>query len=235
MLLLGRSAWSAAPADRRLPQPRRAQMLLGAGGRRSEVGQGRIDAPLAKQPGETARAHGGRRGRGPPRDHLVPDRRRAYKKAAWLELEPRTGRTHQLRAHCALLGTPIQGDSLYGGDVEMLSGGGISKKLHLHARAIRLPIPRAGTLQVEAPLPRAYGFEFRFLRLRRGDGRAGLRRLRRGGSMTEWGRDDLRRFVGNVLDAFVAALDQKHGGKVVTVAEMREVARALEGSTVLDS
>lgn len=53
--------------------------------------------------------------------------------------------------------------------------------------------------------------------------------------MTDWGRDDLRHFVGHVLDAFVAALDQKHGGKVVTVNELREVARALEGSTALDA
>ena len=77
----------------------------------------------------------------------------AHKKAAWLELEPRTGRTHQLRAHCALLHTPIQGDSLYGGDTPMLTGAGISRKLHLHARAIRLPHPRGGILEAVAPLP----------------------------------------------------------------------------------
>jgi tRNA pseudouridine32 synthase/23S rRNA pseudouridine746 synthase len=34
---------------------------------------------------------------------------------AWLELHPRTGRTHQVRAHCALLGCPIAGDPVYGG------------------------------------------------------------------------------------------------------------------------
>ncbi|WP_431267945.1 pseudouridine synthase [Dankookia sp. P2] len=49
----------------------------------------------------------------------------------WLELRPRTGRTHQLRVHCAHLGCPILGDARYGG------GEG---RLHLLARAIALPL-----------------------------------------------------------------------------------------------
>jgi tRNA pseudouridine32 synthase/23S rRNA pseudouridine746 synthase len=49
----------------------------------------------------------------------------------WLELHPRTGRTHQIRAHCAVLGCPILGDPIYG------AGAG---RLHLLARAIALPL-----------------------------------------------------------------------------------------------
>jgi tRNA pseudouridine32 synthase/23S rRNA pseudouridine746 synthase len=49
----------------------------------------------------------------------------------WLELRPRTGRTHQIRVHCAMLGTPILGDERYG-----TGRGG----LHLLARAIHLPL-----------------------------------------------------------------------------------------------
>jgi RluA family pseudouridine synthase len=49
----------------------------------------------------------------------------------WLELRPRTGRTHQIRVHCAHLGCPILGDTRYGGGEE---------RLHLLARAITLPL-----------------------------------------------------------------------------------------------
>ncbi|HET6307279.1 MAG TPA: RluA family pseudouridine synthase [Rhodopila sp.] len=49
----------------------------------------------------------------------------------WLELRPRTGRTHQIRVHCATLGTPILGDPRYGAE---------ANGLHLLARAIHLPL-----------------------------------------------------------------------------------------------
>ena len=74
--------------------------------------------------------------------------------AAWVALEPLTGRTHQLRVHCAYLKTPIQGDGKYGGQEAYLSGEGISKKMHLHARRIQVPSPDGvGVIDVSAPLP----------------------------------------------------------------------------------
>jgi 23S rRNA pseudouridine955/2504/2580 synthase len=73
-------------------------------------------------------------------------------RAAWLELKPLTGRTHQLRVHCAEgLGTPILGDGKYGGAAAHLDG--LSGELHLHARALRLPHPDGGVLEAAAPLP----------------------------------------------------------------------------------
>jgi tRNA pseudouridine32 synthase/23S rRNA pseudouridine746 synthase len=66
----------------------------------------------------------------------------------WLELRPVTGRTHQLRVHCAAQGWPILGDAVYG---TARSGG---PRLHLHARSITLPLyPRKPPIHVEAPPP----------------------------------------------------------------------------------
>jgi len=62
----------------------------------------------------------------------------------FVELRPETGRTHQLRVHCAHLGAPILGDPLYGG------GPGT---LHLLAREIALPL--GPELRVTAPVPEA--------------------------------------------------------------------------------
>jgi RluA family pseudouridine synthase len=63
----------------------------------------------------------------------------------WLELRPRTGRTHQIRVHCAALGCPIGGDPVYG------RGRG---SLLLHARAVSVPLyPAKPPIVVTAPPP----------------------------------------------------------------------------------
>ncbi|MFC3125302.1 RluA family pseudouridine synthase [Pseudoroseomonas globiformis] len=68
---------------------------------------------------------------------------------AWLELRPETGRTHQLRVHCATEGWAILGDPFYGTAVPP----GFHAGLHLLARAIRLPLDPV--LEAVAPVPRA--------------------------------------------------------------------------------
>jgi len=84
---------------------------------------------------------------------------RAGRRAALLALWPRTGRTHQLRVHCAEMGCPILGDRKYGGEEASLANLALSsladsRKLHLHARRIALPHPSGkGELVVEAELP----------------------------------------------------------------------------------
>ena len=60
----------------------------------------------------------------------------------WLELRPRTGRTHQIRVHCATMGLPILGDDRYGG------GPGT---LHLLARAIQLALTPPLSALAEPP------------------------------------------------------------------------------------
>ena len=66
---------------------------------------------------------------------------------AWLELRPRTGRTHQLRVHCAELGCPVVGDPVYG---DSRTG----EPLMLYARSISLPLyPARPSLEIAAPVP----------------------------------------------------------------------------------
>lgn len=76
------------------------------------------------------------------------------KKAAWLALRPITGRTHQLRAHCAAIGHPILGDGKYGGKQAFPGIAGLPGQLLLHAREIALPDPVDGTThRITAPPP----------------------------------------------------------------------------------
>jgi 23S rRNA pseudouridine955/2504/2580 synthase len=74
-------------------------------------------------------------------------------RASWLALLPLTGRTHQLRAHCAAIGTPILGDGKYGGATAHALSGAVAHRLHLHAHALEIPHPDGFTLKVTAPLP----------------------------------------------------------------------------------
>lgn len=117
-----------------------------------DAAEGTIDAPLAKQPGT-----GGEKMHVDPENGLPAKTRwrvidRAGNRAAWVELQPLTGRTHQLRAHMASIGHPIVGDAKYGGAEAFLTGG-ISRKLHLHSRRIRIDAPDGGKIDVTAELP----------------------------------------------------------------------------------
>jgi len=75
----------------------------------------------------------------------------AAQRAAWVSLRPVTGRTHQLRFHMAGFGHAIAGDPKYKSDRPTPND--LQSQLHLHARAIRLPHPSGGELNVTAKLP----------------------------------------------------------------------------------
>jgi 23S rRNA pseudouridine1911/1915/1917 synthase len=73
-------------------------------------------------------------------------------RAALVEAQPETGRTHQVRVHLAHLGAPLLGDTRYGGPAEV-AGLAIARPM-LHALRLEIPHPTSGdTLILEAPLP----------------------------------------------------------------------------------
>ncbi|WP_050931337.1 RluA family pseudouridine synthase [Aestuariivita boseongensis] len=134
---------------------------------------GEIKTGLIKAPGHGAKGEGEKMIAIHPREiDSTPGAKRSrtlyatlYRvagRAAWVALEPVTGRTHQLRVHMAEMGHPIIGDGKYGGSGQENLGDGwgaqvggiISKKLHLHARSLTFehPVTRK-TVRLVAELP----------------------------------------------------------------------------------
>jgi tRNA pseudouridine32 synthase/23S rRNA pseudouridine746 synthase/23S rRNA pseudouridine1911/1915/1917 synthase len=109
-----------------------------------EEPESRIDAPLKKQTsGRGWRMVVDAAGQSAVTEYRVLG---AANGRAWLELRPLTGRTHQIRVHCARLGCPVVGDQAYGGPAD--------SPLLLHARAISLPLYAArAAIAATAPVP----------------------------------------------------------------------------------
>jgi tRNA pseudouridine32 synthase / 23S rRNA pseudouridine746 synthase len=108
-------------------------------------GKGEVDLPQAGRVGV------GGRDASPHLDGFAVDPPPAgeRKTITWLALEPMTGRTHQLRVHCAEMGCPIVGDTIYG-NAPRAGGPG----LHLHAREIVVPLYKnRAPIRVVAPVP----------------------------------------------------------------------------------
>ena len=116
------------------------------------ISQGEIDLPLAKQPGTGGEKMMVDEAEGQSAKTRYRVIERAGNRAAWVELMPFTGRTHQLRVHMAAIGFPIVGDGKYGGKDAFLTGT-ISRKMHLHARRLRIDGPDGQKLDITADLP----------------------------------------------------------------------------------
>jgi tRNA pseudouridine32 synthase / 23S rRNA pseudouridine746 synthase len=103
---------------------------------------GEVERPQAAPLGVAATPHAGRFAADPPPAG-------EGERLTWLALEPLTGRTHQLRVHCAAQGWPIVGDDIYG-TAPRFRG----PMLHLHAREIVVPISKnKPPVRVVAPVP----------------------------------------------------------------------------------
>ncbi|MGX9356501.1 RluA family pseudouridine synthase [Roseobacteraceae bacterium S113] len=134
---------------------------------------GEIKYGLVKAPGHGRKGEGEKMIAVHPRDiESTPGAKRAItqyatlyrvaSRAAWVAMEPITGRTHQLRAHMAEIGHPIAGDGKYGGSGQENMGDGwgagvggiISNKLHLHARTMTFEHPETRKpISIHAELP----------------------------------------------------------------------------------
>ena len=138
VVALRRAALLAAQAEFAAGRARKTYWAVVRGAPDREAGT--IDAPLVRRSTQA----GWHMVTDPTGKHAVTDWRLLGRAAdiAWLELFPRTGRTHQVRVHCALLGCPVLGDALYGGG---------PAPLHLLARAIELSLDPK--LAATAPVP----------------------------------------------------------------------------------
>ncbi|MFZ5608411.1 MAG: RluA family pseudouridine synthase [Pseudomonadota bacterium] len=152
VLLLGRTAGAAARLAEafRAREAEKVYWALVAGTPKKRAGK--IVMALDKRRGPAGdKVEGAEDGKPARTQYRLIDH--AAQRAAWLELKPLTGRMHQLRVHCAEgLGHPIVGDGKYGGKAAFVTGG-VSRKLHLHARHIRIAHPLGGWLEATAPLP----------------------------------------------------------------------------------
>lgn len=134
------------------------------------IDDGVIDLPIAKQPGTGGEKMHVDEAEGQPARTRYRVIDRAGNRAAWVELQPFTGRTHQLRVHLAAIGHPIVGDGKYGGPAAFLTGG-ISRKMHLHARRLRIE-DRDTVIDATAPLPQHFADSLAALGFDEADGDA---------------------------------------------------------------
>lgn len=112
---------------------------------------GTVELPLSRDPSRPGRWRASRAAHGVP---ALTGFRTLYAGPEFclVELLPRTGRTHQLRAHLTALGAPILGDTRYGGAAR--AGGLSAPRCLLHAQALELAHPRTGRpLCLESPVP----------------------------------------------------------------------------------
>lgn len=154
VLLLARSTKAAAALGRAFKGRRVKKIYWAVVTPTPEVRQGTIKAPLIKSGGHEKEKMvvDDKEGKFAVTEYTVVED--ANGQFAFMAFWPRTGRTHQIRAHAALMECPVLGDRKYGGPEARIEGLEYGRGMHLHAQRIIMPHPmKKGVLDIRAPLP----------------------------------------------------------------------------------
>ena len=125
-----------------------------------KIKEGKIDAPLMKKSGTSGEKMAVDFDEGDKAVSLYQVVDHLANKVSWMQMAPLTGRTHQLRVHCAdILKTPILGDDKYGKRNTLMQN--IAHQMYLHARSITWKNEKGKIQTVSAPLPNYFQTAFR--------------------------------------------------------------------------
>lgn len=123
--------------------------------------EGVVDKPIGKSPADFRRWSAEYGAKGELREAVTE-----YKvltqgefegeKFAYLEIRPKTGRTHQIRVHMKSISHPVVMDKLYGSKNSLEKQTLGFKRLALHALSISLVLPNNTHIQIESPLPEEF-------------------------------------------------------------------------------
>ena len=129
---------------------------------RAPTPTGRVEAPIGRDPRQRKRMAVVGKGKG--RDAVTRYKTtELFRDHAFLQAQPETGRTHQIRVHLAFIGCPVVGDRVYGKKKATLP---VSRQM-LHAWKLRLVIPdEVDAREFEAPLPEDFILALELLRAR---------------------------------------------------------------------
>ncbi len=119
--------------------------------------RGTINKPIGRSPKDFRRHLAGRGARGEMREAIteykVLKRFEAPQKFTYLEISPKTGRTHQIRVHMKYLNHPVVSDSLYNPDGPYPKG---ITRLALHAKSIEFKDLKGKSIKVQSSLPKEF-------------------------------------------------------------------------------
>jgi 23S rRNA pseudouridine1911/1915/1917 synthase len=120
--------------------------------------RGVLDKPIGRSPSDFRRRLAGRGARGAMREAITEYRvlkrfMGGKEKYTYVEVSPKTGRTHQIRVHMKYLNHPVVCDELYNPDKPCPKGFG---RLALHSKSIEFKTPKGKTIKIESPLPKEF-------------------------------------------------------------------------------